>query len=48
MKIQLGRLEIDSPLVLAPIAGFTDSPYRAIARAHGAGFVMTELVSCEA
>jgi nifR3 family TIM-barrel protein len=47
MKIQLGRLEIDSPLVLAPIAGFTDAPYRSIARAHGAGFVMTELVSVE-
>ena len=33
--------------MLAPIAGFTDSPYRRIARRHGAGLVVTELVSAE-
>jgi tRNA-dihydrouridine synthase B len=34
-----------SPIVLAPIAGFTDSPFRKIARRHGAGMVFTELLS---
>lgn len=33
--------------MLAPIAGFTDSPFRRIARQHGAGLVVTELVSAE-
>ncbi len=45
--ISLGRLHIHSPLVLAPMAGYTDSPFRSIARAHGAGFTVTELVSAE-
>ncbi len=33
--------------MLAPIAGFTDSPFRRIARRHGAGLVVTELVSAD-
>lgn len=47
MTVKLGRLEIDSPLVLAPIAGYTDSPYRRIARRYGCGFSVTELISAE-
>jgi len=34
-------------MVLAPLAGFTDSPYRRIARDHGAALVFTELISAE-
>lgn len=45
--VYLGRLQIHSPLVLAPMAGYTDSPFRRIARAHTAGFTVTELVSSE-
>ncbi len=45
--ITIGTLKIDNPLSLAPIAGFTDSPYRTIARRHGAGLVVTELISAE-
>ncbi len=47
VPVCLGRLRADSPLVLAPMAGYTDSPFRRIARAHGAGFTVTELVSVE-
>jgi tRNA-dihydrouridine synthase B len=36
-----------SRLVLAPIAGYTDIPFRRIARAYGAGIVYTELISAE-
>ncbi|MCX7678325.1 MAG: tRNA dihydrouridine synthase DusB [Spirochaetes bacterium] len=46
-RISLGRLRIASPLVLAPMAGYTDSPFRRIARTHGAGFTVTELISAE-
>lgn len=38
---------ITGPLMLAPIAGFTDSPFRRVARRHGAGLTVTELVSAE-
>ncbi len=39
--------EVESDAVLAPIAGYTDSPFRRIARKHGAGFTVTELISAE-
>ncbi len=45
--IQLGKITLQSPLMLAPIAGFTDSPFRRIALRHGAGLVVTELISAE-
>ncbi|HOT45906.1 MAG TPA: tRNA dihydrouridine synthase DusB [Spirochaetota bacterium] len=45
--ITLGNITLAGPLMLAPIAGFTDSPFRRIARRHGAGLVVTELISAE-
>ncbi|HSV97168.1 MAG TPA: tRNA dihydrouridine synthase DusB [Spirochaetota bacterium] len=39
--------DITGRLVLAPMAGFTDSPFRRIARRHGAALVYTELISAE-
>ncbi len=41
------NLEIESPLMLAPIAGYADSVFRRISRRHGAGLTVTELVSSE-
>ncbi len=46
-QMDFGGIKIESPLFLAPIAGYTDSPFRRIARTHGAGLVVTELVSAE-
>jgi tRNA-dihydrouridine synthase B len=45
--IKLGKITLSGPLILAPIAGFTDSPFRRIALRHGAGLVVTELISAE-
>lgn len=45
--MMIGNVEIRSRLVLAPIAGFTDAVFRRIAARHGAGLVVTELVSAE-
>jgi tRNA-dihydrouridine synthase B len=45
--IELGRIKLSGPLVLAPIAGFTDSPFRKICVSHGCGLTMTELISAE-
>ena len=45
--LRIGELTIDNPLVFAPIAGYSDLPFRRMARRHGAGFVVTELVSVE-
>lgn len=43
----LADIKVDNPLVLAPLAGYTDSPFRRIARRNGAGIVFTELISSE-
>jgi tRNA-dihydrouridine synthase B len=40
-------VSFDTPLVLAPLAGYTDSPMRRIARSFGASMVWTEMVSAE-
>ena len=45
--ITLGKLTLTSPFVLAPLAGYTDIPFRALCRDHGAGLVFTELISAE-
>lgn len=45
--MKISALTIDTPLVLAPLAGYTDSPMRRIARRFGAAAVWTEMVSAE-
>jgi len=45
--INLGKITAAGRLMLAPVAGFTDSPYRRMARRYGAGLVVTELISAE-
>ncbi|NLI32647.1 MAG: tRNA dihydrouridine synthase DusB, partial [Deltaproteobacteria bacterium] len=44
-SIQIGRVSIDPPLILAPMAGITDQDYRHLMARHGVGMVMTEMVS---
>ena len=38
-------LNFDLPIFLAPMAGFTDSPFRSLVKEFGAGAVFTEMVS---
>jgi tRNA-dihydrouridine synthase B len=44
----IGRVTLDSNIVLAPMAGITDSPFRILAREGGAGLVCGEMVSAKA
>lgn len=46
--MQIGKVEISSPLALAPMAGVTDRAFRAICRELGAGYTVTEMVSAKA
>jgi nifR3 family TIM-barrel protein len=39
--------KLSSPYILAPLAGYTDPPFRLIAKKHGASLVFTELISAE-
>ncbi len=45
--LRIGALSIDPPLVLAPMAGITDAPFRRVAARYGAGLVTTGMVSAE-
>lgn len=43
--MKIGSLEIANPVILAPMAGITDLPYRLIMKRFGAALVFTEMVS---
>lgn len=43
--LRIGSLRVQDPVLLAPMAGYTDSCFRTIARGHGAGIVFTEMIS---
>ncbi|MGE5183970.1 MAG: tRNA dihydrouridine synthase DusB [Acidobacteriota bacterium] len=44
----VGALEIDTPVVLAPMAAVTDLPFRTVAEELGVGFTITEFLSAHA
>jgi nifR3 family TIM-barrel protein len=45
--LSVKSLTLDGPLVLAPMAGYSDSVFRRIVRRHGAALTVTELISAE-
>lgn len=44
----LGRMRIDMPLALAPMAGITDLPFRRICKHFGVGLMITEMIASRA
>ena len=47
-KLQIGDVTLDNNLILAPMAGVTDLPFRLLCREQGAGLVCMEMVSAKA
>lgn len=45
-KIKLGEISFDSKLILAPMAGICNIPYRLLMEDLGAGGTVSELISC--
>ncbi len=45
--LKIGNVELDSPFLLAPMAGITDGPFRRICREMGVGLVYSEMVSAK-
>ena len=43
----IGKVELDAPVILAPMAGVCDAPYRVIAHRYGAALVCAEMVSSQ-
>ena len=43
----IGNVEVKIPIILAPMAGVTDYPFRVLCKKMGAGAVYSEFVSSE-
>ena len=47
-KLKLGNVELENNLILAPMAGITDKPFREICKEFNPGLVCTEMISSKA
>ena len=47
-KLKIGNVELENNLILAPMAGVTNQPFRIICKKLGAGMVCTEMASSKA
>lgn len=45
--MKIGNIKIDIPVFLAPMAGYTDYPFRVLCKRSGAGIVYSEFVSAD-
>ena len=48
MGIQLGKVQLEDSVILAPMSGVTDLPFRRLVKRHGAGLVVSEMIASEA
>lgn len=47
-KLKIGNVELENNILLAPMAGITDLPFRKLCKENGCGLVETEMVSAKA
>lgn len=47
-KLRIGDVELENNIILAPMAGITDLPFRLLCRQQGAGMVCMEMISAKA
>ncbi len=46
-KLKIGNVELENNLILAPMAGVTNLPFRIVCKDYGAGMVCTEMASAK-
>ena len=46
--IHVGPVTIDAPVILAPMTGVTDLPFRKAVKRHGAGLTVSEMIASQA
>jgi tRNA-dihydrouridine synthase B len=46
--IKIGPITIDAPVILAPMSGVTDMPFRRLVKKHGASLVVSEMIASQA
>ena len=48
MKLKIGNVTLEQNIILAPMAGVTDLPFRLLCKEQGCGLTVTEMVSAKA
>lgn len=48
MSLNIGPVVVDDPVILAPMSGVTDMPFRRLVKGFGAGLVVSEMIASEA
>jgi nifR3 family TIM-barrel protein len=45
-NLQIGPVKVPNNVILAPMSGITDAPFRRMVERHGAGLVVSEMTAC--
>jgi tRNA-dihydrouridine synthase B len=48
MSVSIGPITLGDPVILAPMSGVTDLPFRRLVKSFGAGLVVSEMIASEA
>jgi tRNA-dihydrouridine synthase B len=48
MGISIGPVRLDTPVILAPLSGISDLPFRRLVKRWGAGLVVSEMIASQA
>ena len=48
MSLKIGPVSLDSPVILAPMSGVTDMPFRRLVKGCGVGLVVSEMIASRA
>lgn len=48
MSIQIGNIKLENNVILAPMSGVSDMPFRVLVKKMGAGLVISEMIASEA
>lgn len=48
MSLRIGTVEVPAPVLLAPMTGVSDLPFRRLVKRHGAGLVVSEMIASQA
>ncbi len=47
-SLKIGSVQLDGNVILAPITGVSDRPFRSLVKQHGASLVMSEMIASQA